>query len=179
MPSSHDLKTLAFADLDILVMDPETKGNTAERHGRISSLVWLGFAILISIESFRLPLGSLYDPGPGFLPLGSGILLGLLSLANYFYSRQSKIQGAGEPLYQKERLGNSCLVLAVLFGYAIGLEFLGFLITTFLSLLILFRAIEPLKWIRALGGSAIATFISYAIFELWLKTQLPKGILGL
>lgn len=116
-----------------------------ERYDRISSLIWLALAILICIESLRMPLGSFYDPGPGFLPLGSGVSLGLLSLGNYFYSRRKKIQEAREALYPKERLKNLGSVLAVLFGFAISLEFLGFLITTFLLLLVLFRAIEPPK----------------------------------
>jgi len=176
---------LAFADLRVFVntythgLAEKQREQTMERYDRVSSLVWLALAILICIESLRLPLGSFHDPGPGFLPLGSGITLGLLSLADYFYSRRSKIQQAGEPRYPKEGLKNLGLVLTVLFGYAIGLEYLGFLLSTFLLLVVLFRAIEPLKWIGAVAGSAITAFVAYAIFELWLKTQLPKGILGL
>jgi hypothetical protein len=37
---------------------------------------------------------------------------------------------------------------------------------------------EPQRWLVAIGGSAIASISSYAVFELWLKTQLPKGFLG-
>jgi len=65
-----------------------------------------------------------------------------------------------------------------LFWYAIFLEILGFLMVTFLLLIFLFRGIEPQRWLVSVGGSALASLICYAIFELWLKTQLPKGILG-
>ncbi len=37
-----------------------------------------------------------------------------------------------------------------------------------------------LVWLTiwAVGGSVIASVSCYAVFELWLRTQLPKGILG-
>jgi len=70
------------------------------------------------------------------------------------------------------------LVLAVLLAYTAFLEVLGFLLATFLLLLFLFRGIEPQRWVVSIGGSALTSFITYALFELWLKTQLPKGFIG-
>jgi len=144
----------------------------------MSSLVWLMFALYICIESMRLPLGSWRDPGPGFLPVGSGIILGLLSGIVYLRARGSKSPEVKESWYSTERWKNLILVLAALFAYAIFLETLGFLLGTLLLLIFLFRGIEPQRWIVSIGGSALASFISYVVFELWLKTQLPKGILG-
>ncbi len=145
---------------------------------RTSSLVWLFLAIYICVESVRLPLGSWRDPGPGFFPLGTGILLGILCLVCYFQAPQKKSEEAREPWYPKERWKSLIMILAVLFAYAVFLEILGFLLLTFLLLVFLFRAIEPQKWVVAIGGSALASLICYAVFELWLKTQLPKGILA-
>jgi hypothetical protein len=70
------------------------------------------------------------------------------------------------------------IILAVLFGYSLFLDTLGFLVSTFILLLMLFRFVEPQKWVVAMGGSALASIASYVVFELWLKTQLPRGILG-
>ncbi|MFH1757887.1 MAG: tripartite tricarboxylate transporter TctB family protein [Pseudomonadota bacterium] len=140
--------------------------------------MWFLFAVYICVESLRLPLGSWRDPGPGFLPLGSGIILGVLSLASYLRDRRSKSKEVREAFYFKERWKKLISVLLALFAYAVFLEILGFLLSTFLLLTFLFRGIEPQRWIVAIGGSALTSFISYAIFELWLKTQLPKGILG-
>jgi hypothetical protein len=39
--------------------------------------------------------------------------------------------------------------------------------------------VEPQRWVVAIGGSALASIASYIIFEVWLKTQLPKGIFGI
>ena len=149
-----------------------------KKNDQMSSLVWLLLALYICTESMRLPLGAWRDPGPGFLPLGSGIILGILSGIAYLKASMSKSPEAKGSWYSKERWKNLVVVVVALFAYAIFLEILGFLLATFLLLIFLFRGIEPQKWVVSIGGSALASFISYAVFELWLKTQLPKGILG-
>jgi putative tricarboxylic transport membrane protein len=149
-----------------------------KRYDKISSLFWLLFALSICIQSIRLPLGSWDDPGPGFLPLGSGIILGLLSGVAYLQACRSKSESLPESWSVMKRWKNLILVLASLFCYAISLEILGFLLGTFLLLIVLSRGVEPQKWVISILGSAAVSLISYVVFELWLKTQLPKGILG-
>ncbi len=146
----------------------------------MSSLVWLAFAMAICIESSRLSFGSFHNPGPGFLPLLVGILLGILSILAFLQAALSKeTEKIVQSWYPKERWKKLIWVLAALFAYAVCLEILGFLLSTFLLLIFLFRAgIETQKWIWAIGGSAVTSLSSYAVFELWLKTQLPRGILG-
>jgi putative tricarboxylic transport membrane protein len=146
--------------------------------GRWSSLVWLALAILILVESLRLPLGSWRDPGAGFLPLWSGILLALLSLIDYGQSRRGEESPGEEPGGSGRGTRTFLWVVAALFGYSFLLEILGFILTTALFLLILLRAGEPQRWTVALGGSVAASLFSYVLFEVWLKTQLPKGIFG-
>lgn len=146
----------------------------------MSSLIGLAFAITICVESSHLSFGSVHNPGPGFLPLLVGILLGIFSIVVFLQTSLSgKSQESSPSWYPKERWKKLIWVLVSLFAYALCLEFLGFLITTFLLLVFLFRAgIETQKWVWAIGGSAAASLSSYAVFELWLRTQLPKGILG-
>lgn len=150
-----------------------------KRHDIISSLFCLFFALLICIESIRtLPLGSLHNPGPGFLPLVSGITLGLLSGISYLRALFAKSEEVKGLWYSKERWKNLVLILAALFAYASFLEIIGFLVSTFCLLFFLFRTFEPMKWSLVIGGSAAASFALYALFDLWLKVQLPRGILG-
>jgi hypothetical protein len=146
----------------------------------MSSLVWLIFAIAICIESSRLSFGSFHNPGPGFLPLFVGIFLGIFSIIIFLQASLSDKSPKGNPSwYPRERGKKLIWVLAALFAYAVCLDYLGFLISTFLLLFFLFRfGIEPKGWGVSIGGSAIASFSSYAVFELWLRTQLPRGIFG-
>ena len=149
-----------------------------KKYGRISTLVWLFFALCICVESLRLPLGSWRDPGPGFLPLGAGLFLGILSAIAYFQSRLGEGEEVQGSWYSKGRWKCILLILLSLCGYSVFLDFLGFLLTTFLLLILLFRFVEPQPWKVVIGGSLLASVSSYVVFEIWLKTQLPRGILG-
>ena len=149
-----------------------------KNHDQQSSLVWLLLAVLICVESLRrLPLGSFNDPGPGFLPLLVGILLGVLSVICFLQARREGLPSGA--WFSRERWKNLAWVLAALLAYAAVLDLLGFLVSTFLLLVVLFRCgLEPQRWAWAIGGSAIASLSCYVVFELWLHTQLPPGILG-
>jgi len=62
--------------------------------------------------------------------------------------------------------------------YAFFLERLGFVMTTFILLSFLLGLIEGTNWPRTFGVTGAAVLASFAIFELWLKIRLPKGIFG-
>ena len=149
-----------------------------KKYDQITSLVWLAFAVYILTESSRLPLGSWRDPGAGFLPLGSGLCLGILSMVNYLQARFRKEDDVRGSWHSPDRWKSLLVILAVLFGYSLFLDFLGFLVSTFIFLFLLFRLVEPQKWAVAVGGSFLASIVSYMVFEIWLKTQLPRGIFG-
>ncbi len=144
-----------------------------------SSLVWLTFALFICAETLRrLSLGSWGDPGPGFLPALSGGILGVLALIHFLHSylrKSGESRGLG---ILPERWKALLFVIISLFVYVFLLEPLGFVTATFLLLIILFRAAEPHPWMVVIGGSALTSFITYLLFDVFLKCQLPKGILG-
>lgn len=144
-----------------------------------SSLVWLTFALFICAETLRrLSLGSWGDPGPGFLPALSGGVLGVLALIHFLHSYLRK-SGESRGLWiLPERWKALLFVIISLFVYVFLLEPLGFVTATFLLLIILFRAAEPHPWMVVIGGSALTSFITYLLFDVFLKCQLPKGILG-
>jgi len=144
-----------------------------------SSLIWLSFAFFIGIETiYRLPLGDWHDPGPGFMPLAAGVLLGFLSILNLIRSSLEKSVEDRTPWYAGRRWKTLVFILTVLYAYAFLFEVLGFLIGTFLLLLFLFRAVEPQRWAWAIGGSAVISFTTYVVFEWGLRSQLPRGIWG-
>jgi hypothetical protein len=62
------------------------------------------------------------------------------------------------------------------FFYYLFLEVLGYILTTFILMVLLLKAVESTRWRTVLLEAFVATFASYALFQLWLKVQLPKGI---
>ncbi len=148
-----------------------------KKQDQASSLFLLALSAGICLFSVQLPVGSWREPGPGFLPLGSGLFLGSLSLILFSQALRRK-PSKGEGAWFPKRVWKLLLILILLLGYAFSMEVLGFLIGTFLLLLLLFRIVEPQRWAVSFGGGALTSSLAYAIFEWWLRVRLPKGFLG-
>jgi len=151
-----------------------------EHKDRMGSLVGLVLSILIGIESLRLPggIGTWNDPGPGFFPFGAAIIMGGLCLGLYAKASRTRPAGPKGSWYIKERWKKLALILVILLGFALFLEKLGFILSTFLLLFFLFRFVEAYRWAVAIGGSLVVSLVSYGVFDKWLKMQLPKGPWG-
>jgi len=140
---------------------------------------WLGAGILICIGSLNLSVGSFRSPGPGLLPFICGAILGGLSLIVYLQARWSRPSKELErPFWKnKNRVLKVFLTFIALLAYAIGLEYLGFLINTTILIAFLLGAIEPQRWYVVIFGSLLTSSAAYTIFELLLNLPMPKGFL--
>jgi putative tricarboxylic transport membrane protein len=142
---------------------------------RWSGFFGLAFSILVCIEAYRLDIGSYRNPGSGFFPFWVGIVLGILSflfLIQKFLKREKKEEMA----FQKVDWRKILLVIASLYVYALVLEKIGFILSTFLLVAVLLKFVDNKKWYILIfvgGSSALAC---YLVFELWLQSHLPKGI---
>ena len=146
---------------------------------RMSGLFWLLISILICVQSIRINIGTLNNPGPGFLPFWAGVVLGIFSIVLLV---TSILKRNGEKsissLWKGMEWNKVILVLSSLFIYAILLHKLGYLITTFGLLVFLFVVMRRQNiWIWVVSALT-AALLSYFIFYVWLGVQLPKGILG-
>jgi putative tricarboxylic transport membrane protein len=152
-----------------------------DKADRVSGLFWLIFSAFVSYASYKLGLGSLHQPGPGFLFFWTGIVTAILSVIVVLMSlRKPSSEGAQEPVFGKGGKGHVTkivLVLLALLLYALLMEPLGFLIVTLLFFLFLLGVVEKKKWLFAVVVSLIVTTVSYLVFETGLQSQLPKGIL--
>jgi putative tricarboxylic transport membrane protein len=146
-----------------------------------SSLVWCGMGIFICVGSLRLSLGELHHPGPGFLSFYAGLILGVLALVIHLQSRKAPSahkRAEPEPIWRSGQRGwKMVMTVGALLAYAVLMNYLGFLISTFVFLAFLLRVIEPQRWSVALLGSLAASVAFYCVFEMGLKSQLPKGLI--
>jgi len=139
-----------------------------------SSLFWLAIAIFFSLDGFiNLKVGSLRSPGPGFFPFWGGVVLGLLSLVLLL----SSLKNMGRLSLSVLKSSKLLLVTGALLAYLLLLETFGFVTITFLFLFLLFR-MEYRGWVFSAVTALIGAVSSYALFQLWLKTQLPAGPFG-
>ena len=143
------------------------------RRDLVSALFWLAVAIFAAAQGLALKLGSLKQPGSGFFPFWGGVLLGLLSLVLVVKSLGAR---PGEPLARPES-ARLFVVAGAILGYVLLLERVGFVAVTFAFLILLLR-LERRGWAFSAATAGAGAAASWALFQLWLKTQLPVGPLG-
>jgi putative tricarboxylic transport membrane protein len=141
---------------------------------RWTGLFFTLFSLYVCFESWRLGVGSFFRPGAGFFPFYSSLLLGLLSLILGLLAFRGKVEKADS----WTDVGNTVTVSLTVLGFALLLTWLGFVITTFLFILFLLRAVERRAWLLSAGAALLISAAFYVVFGLWLKAQLPAGILG-
>jgi putative tricarboxylic transport membrane protein len=144
-----------------------------------SSLFWLVIGIGIVLCSLKYGFGSLHEPGPGFITFFAGAILIILSLSLFFSSfRDQKARTRLQTLWAGLDPGKVLYVIVLLVAYTFLLKPIGFLISTFFLLFLLFRVKGTYRLKSIFLMSLLVTVGSYIIFEIWLKAQLPKGVLG-
>jgi len=149
-----------------------------EKADRGSGLFWFIFSVFTSYQSHQLGLGTLHQPGPGFLFFWTGIVIALLSLAVVVRSfRKRSPDEVKESIFARWKVTKIVLVLFSLLLYGLLMERLGFLIVTLLLFLFLLGVIEKKRWPFAVLVSLIVTAASYLVFEMALQSQLPKGLM--
>lgn len=148
-----------------------------EKLDRYSSLFWLIVAVVICVHASQLGLGTLSEPGSGFVFLFAGLLIGIFSVLIFLLSLQGK---AGEPSspFKNVHWGKLSLALGCILLYGLLLERLGFLLSTILLLGLLLGAIETKRWYVMLLVAVAGALGTYGIFEVWLHTRLPRGPFG-
>jgi hypothetical protein len=132
----------------------------------------LAFGAAAIVESAKLPLGTVRNPGQGFFPWWTSVvivLLALVLLAQVLTSRSSTSQ------QKPGRIAEVTALLLVLAAYTSLLDFLGYLICTFLLVLFMLRATDRQRWTVALSMALLAAMGSYLVFAIWLSVPLPRG----
>lgn len=150
------------------------------RANQASSVFWLVLGLAVAYGAYRMGLGELTHPGPGFLFFWCGVILAGLSVlvfAGATLAGRKEEQGGLARLWAgaKWRKG-VCVVLALLI-YNFTFSFLGFSLSTMILLVFLFKAIETQKWSVAVGGAVVASLFCFLVFARWLDVQLPRGII--
>jgi len=144
------------------------------------SSLWIVFAALAAFQSVRLNLGSLNNPGPGFLPFCSSVAIGILSFALLVSQvhKPKKEQGIVGGFKLGQLWMKTVFFLSAAFIYMIIIwEKIGYLIGTPFLLFFLLKCVGSQSIKRSIIISMIATIISYLIFQTWLSCMLPKGLL--
>lgn len=147
---------------------------------RLSALFWLWLGFSAIYGSIKLGLGTVREPGSGFLPFIASIAISLFALIIFILSL-GKDEGKNHSLaslWQDLRWKRPLAVCLITAGYILLFEFLGFAVATFLFLMALLKGMERIVWWKALLLSGFTTGLSYLLLSFSLESTIPKGILG-
>ena len=147
---------------------------------QISGLFWGAVGLLAIFGSLGLGLGNLGEPGSGFFSFTAGCFVCLMAFivvlrASFLgHGYQAKLSS----LWKGTRWKRPVVVTLLVLGYILAVERLGFLLTGFLLLFVILKAVENLSWKKAFFAPIFTLAISYFLFIFFLKANLPKGLLG-
>ncbi len=144
----------------------------------IMGIFLLGLGIFVCFQGIDLTLGKPSLPGPGFVPFLLGTILTLLALCYLKQSLRRKEKGSKSGSFS----GYPRLILAigVMALYALIVNWLGYILTTFLLFVFWLSLIERKNWVQIISLACVAVVGAYffnTLFSIQLPTGLLKGIL--
>jgi hypothetical protein len=153
--------------------DPGQKGGGL-KSDQLSGLMLLALALYVGWENRAYPIGSLQEPGPGYLPLLLAIFLGATGLLIALW-------GAGSAPLASMRWTETKRAVLILVACGVAtfaLERLGYRLTVFALLIFFLGVIErrrPLPVALVAVGFSLASF--YIVGDL-LRVPLPRSPWG-
>ena len=146
--------------------------NNAELWG---GAIWFAISLFVIEHGRRLGLGTVNQPGMGFLMFWLGLAMASMSLA---IAAQS-IRNEGptvHSLWAGSRWSKTLIVVVTFIIYAFAFTRLGFLLSTIPLMIVLLRAIDPVRWTLALPLSIGAPLLIWWVLKSLLQIQLPSGL---
>ena len=142
------------------------------------NLFWLLFSLILCIEAYRLSIGAIKNPGPGFFPFCVGLVMAVLSLIAAIQSVGKYEEGQKTDRQEPFRWWNIAVILAAILVYALALETVGFFVCSFLFVCLLLKVVEPQPWKVAILGGLIMAVSSDILFNVLLRSMIPSGVFG-
>ena len=137
----------------------------------VVAAVLLVVGVVGAVQALRLGLGQLSEPGPGFLPFCVAVTLAVV--AAVLVLRPHRPPPSAEQTAATELPWTRVvIVFAGLLFFAAALEWLGFVVTTFLFFCVIFGGAERYRWPLALAASAGTAIILHVVFTL-VGVRLP------
>jgi len=146
----------------------------------VGSLFWFAVGLISIYGSIKLGVGTLREPGSGFLSFLAGGSISLMAMVIFLQSflRRGELLVKLSALWEGVRWRRPVAIGLILVAYILALERTGFLITSLTTLFVLFKIVEKLSWVKAILISVSISGVSFCLFNYLLKATLPRGIFG-
>jgi putative tricarboxylic transport membrane protein len=133
---------------------------------------WLVLGLYFVVQGIGLQLGSISSPSTGFMPFIIGIILIIFSIASAVPLVLSPEKSNQTPL-RIERFRDPAIVAVSMIVYALVLERLGFVASTFVLIVFLAKLVGGTTIVRSVILGGLATAACYLVFGVLLGVRLP------
>jgi hypothetical protein len=138
---------------------------------RLGGGVLAALALFTLWENRKLPLGTLANPGPAYVPmLLALLLLGFAILIIVFGAGAARVAAAGWSEWR-----HAVAILGVCAFMALALERLGYRITILVALAMLLGLLERRSLVTTAVFSVAFSAASFYLFAVVLRVPLPRG----
>jgi hypothetical protein len=136
-----------------------------------SGLMFIAVGVVFAVGATNYSLGSSARPGPGYFPLGLGVLLAILGCVVTFKALTIETEGG-------DRIGKIAwrpllVVLASITVFGLALPTLGMVITIPILIIMTSFAGDEFNWKGVILSAAILTLFSWVIFVWGLNLTIP------
>ena len=141
---------------------------------RVGGSALAAIALFWVWEARKLPMGTLQNPGPAYMPVVlSLLLLGFAALVTLMGGRTERFSTVAWAEWR-----HAVAILAVLAFMAFALERLGYRLTVMAALAVLLLGLERRRWLTAAAFSVTFALASFHLFAVVLRVPLPRSPWG-
>jgi len=145
------------------------------RSDAVAGVVLVVIALVVAFENRAYPIGTLAEPGPGYMPL---MIAGALGVFGFLIALRSGSSPLFNTIDWSE--GRRGIVMLVACGVAtFALERIGYRLCMIALLVFMLGVVERKRPVPTLLVAFGFSLLSYYLFANLLKVQLPRGPWGL
>lgn len=151
-----------------------------KRADKISGVILMVVFLLIFYQSTKLDMMYRNAPGLGFFPFWLS-LLALLASAVVVVNAFRRPVSQDHPVQWPKGIGfrriGLTFVAFVIYAYLITIA--GFILSTAVYMLAMSRMLGSRRWVSSVAVSALTAVGLFFVFKVWLRADLPTGLLGI
>ena len=138
-------------------------------------LIGLALGIFVIWSGLKLKLGTINDPGSGYVLFYTGILMCLFAASIII---TAVIEGGATfgSRWENVRWTRPLLLIGCLIAFSFALDPLGFLLSAIPLMVLLLRVVDPVRWSLTIPIAIFAPLGMWWVLKRLLLIQLPSGI---
>ncbi len=145
----------------------------------VSSIICMALSGLFVAGALQQGLMRRGVPGPGLLPFLSALALFFVSLFVFVPALVQREKAESSDFFpERDSFRKILFALVALFAFGVAVEYVGYLLTTFVFMFFMARLVEPKGWGTNALRALLTAVLSYILFVVLLEVPLTKGLLG-